>query len=277
MQKRTPLIPVLILALTLAACGGAGTGGGTPLDVGSTGAPGVDASMPGASPMASASGDDAAASATPAASAGAGQPVADGTYTYQAGDAGMVSLTVAGSELSLGSVTPAEGWQHTKDVDDDGDDRDVEIDFTNGDVEIDFDAELEDQTLDVDIDLEGPAADDSYTYPVGDAGTVTVDVSGMDVTLAETSLADGWEVTERESDVEVGLDIVNAASSTSIELDADLDDGRMDVNIEIEVGRDFDALRHDDDDDGDGDDNDGGDDDNSVDSTEGAEGVSAGG
>ena len=102
--------------------------------------------MAGASLMASAPGDDAAASATPAASAGAGQPVADGTYTYQAGDAGMVSLTVAGSELSLGSVTPAEGWQHTEDVDDDGDDRDVEIDFTNGDVEIDFDAELEDQT-----------------------------------------------------------------------------------------------------------------------------------
>ena len=232
--------------------------------------------------MASAPGDDAAASVTPAASAGAGQPVADGTYTYQAVDAGMVSLTVAGSELSLGSVTPAEGWQHTEDVDDDGDDRDVEIDFTNGDVGIDFDAELDDQTLDVDIDLEGPAADGSYTYPVGDAGTVTVDVSGMDVTLAETSLADGWEVTERESGGEVELDIVNAASSTSIDLDADIDDGRMDVNIEIEVGRDFDALRHDDDDDGlddrdddrdDGDDND----DNSVDSTEGAEGVSAGG
>ncbi|MEJ7753688.1 MAG: hypothetical protein WKF38_00745 [Candidatus Limnocylindrales bacterium] len=280
MQKRTTLIPISILALTLAACGGAGTGGGTPLDVGSTGAPGVDASMAGASPMASAPGDDAAASATPAASAGAGQPVADGTYTYQAGDAGMVSLTVAGSELSLGSVTPAEGWQHTEDVDDDGDDRDVEIDFTNGDAEIDFDAELEDQTLDVDIDLEGPAADGSYTYPVGDAGTVTVDVSGMDVTLAETSLADGWEVTERESGGEVELDIVNAASSTSIDLDADIDDGRMDVNIEIEVGRDFDALRHDDDDDGsddrdgDGDDDD---DDDGVDSTEGAEGVSAGG
>jgi len=263
MQKRTTLIPISILALTLAACGGAGTGGGTPLDVGSTGAPGVDASMAAASPMASAPGDDAAASATPAASAGAGQPVADGTYTYQAGDAGMVSLTVAGSELSLGSVTPAERWQHTEDVDDDGDDRDVEIDFTNGDVE-------------------GPAADGSYTYPVGDAGTVTVDVSGMDVTLAETSLADGWEVTERESGSEVELDIVNAASSTSIDLDADIDDGRMDVNIEIEVGRDFDALRHDDDDDGsddrdddrdDGDDND----DDGVDSTEGAEAVSAGG
>ena len=126
---------------------------------------------------------------------------------------------------------------------------------------------------------------------MGDAGTVTVDVSGMDVTLAETSLADGWEVTERESGGEVELDIVNAASSTSIDFDADIDDGRMDVNIEIEVGRDFDALRHDDDDDGsddrdddrddrddnDGDDGDDGDDD-SVDSTEGApEGVSAGG
>ena len=117
---------------------------------------------------------------------------------------------------------------------------------------------------------------------MGDAGTVTVDVSGMDVTLAETSLADGWEVTERESGGEVELDIVNAASSTSIDLDADIDDGRMDVNIEIEVGRDFDALRHDDDDDGsddrdddrdDGDDND----DDGVDSTEGAEAVSAGG
>jgi len=45
-------------------------------------------------PMAGAS---PTASATPAASAGAGQPVADGTYTYQAGDAGVVSLTVAGS------------------------------------------------------------------------------------------------------------------------------------------------------------------------------------
>jgi len=62
---------------------------------------------------------------------------------------------------------------------------------------------------------------------VGDAGTVTVDVSGMDVTLAETSLADGWEVTERESGGEVELDIVNAASSTSIGLDADIEDGRV--------------------------------------------------
>ena len=48
-------------------------------------------------------------------------------------------------------------------------------------IQVDFDAELEDQTLDVDIDIEGPAADGSYTYPLGDAGTVTIDVAGMDV------------------------------------------------------------------------------------------------
>ncbi len=36
MQKRTTLIPISILALTLAACQGAGSGGGGPLDVGST-------------------------------------------------------------------------------------------------------------------------------------------------------------------------------------------------------------------------------------------------
>ncbi len=174
----------------------------------------------------------------------------------------MVSLTVAGSHLSLASVTPAEGWQHSEDVDDDGDDRDVEIDFTNGDTEVDFDAEFEDQTLDVDIDFEGPAADGSYTYPLGDAGTVTIDVAGMDVTLAGTSLAEGWEVTEQETDGDVDLDIVNAGSSTS---------------IDFEVGRDFDAVRHDDDDDDDSDDDDGGDDSDDTDSTEGAQSVSAGG
>lgn len=264
MYKRTTLVPMSLLALTLAACQGAGAGGGSPLDVGSTEAPAVDASGPivsatptaSAVPTTSSPGNGAGASATPTASAGTGQAVLDGTYTYQAGDAGMISLTVAGSGLSVASVTPAEGWQHSEDVDDDGDDRDVEIDFSNGQVETDFDAELEDQTLDVDVDIEGPAADGSYAFPLGDAGTVTVDVTGTEVTLAGTSLADGWEVTERETDGDVELDIVKPGSSTSIDFEADVDEGGLGVDIEIETGRDFDALRHDDDDDADEDDSD---------------------
>ena len=75
----------------------------------------------------------------------------------------------------------------------------------------------------------------------------------MDVTLAGTSLAEGWEVTEQETDGDVDLDIVNAGSSTSIYFEADVDDGELDVDIEIEVGRDFDAVRYDDDDDDDSD------------------------
>jgi hypothetical protein len=217
-------------------------------------------------------------------SAGSGQAFADGTYTYLAGEAGMISLTVAGSDLTLDSVTPAEGWQHTEDVDDDGDDRDIEVDFTNGQVEVDFDADLEDQTLDVNVDIQSPAADGSYSFPLGDAGTVTIDVAGTNVTLAGTSLADGWEVTEQSTDGDIELNIVNAATSTSIDFEADVDDGELDVDIEIEVGRDFDALRHDDDDDR-GDDDDHSDDDSgdsspdptngdSVEGTDSAEGVS---
>lgn len=282
MQKRTMLIPISILALTLAACQGAGSGGGGPLDVGSTGAPAVDVSGPAATAGATPTNDSADASASPdpsaspAESAGTGQAVADGTYTFQAGDAGMVFLSVAGTELSLDSLTPAEGWQHSEDVDDDGDDRDVEVDFRNGDMEVDFDAELEDQTLDVDVDIDGPAADGSYAFPLGEAGTVTVDVTGTDLTLAEMSPAEGWAIQEHERDGEVELELRNAATFTSIAFQADIDDGRLDVDIEIEIGRDFDALRNDDDDD-DGDDSEDGDNsnDDSNDDDGGDEGATA--
>ncbi len=297
MQKRTPLIPLSILALALTACQGGGSGGGGPLDVGSTGAPPSPATIDvAASPTTTAMGADTTAtpdastspdsSADPTSSEGTAEAVADGTYTFQAGEAGMVSLTVAGSELTLDSVTPAEGWQHREDVDDDGDDQDVEIDFTNRTAEVDFDAELEDGTLDVDVDVEGPAVDGSYTFPLGDAGAVSVDVTGTQSSLAVPSLAEGWDVVEQEGEGDVELDFVNAAMSTSIDFHADVDDDGLEVNIELEIGRDFDAMRHDDDDDdSDGDDSDDRDDDSddrdddsdgdsgngdTVDSTEGA-------
>jgi len=289
MQKRTPLIPLSILAFALAACQGAGSGGGGPVDVGSTGAPPSPATTDvAASPTTTAAGVDPTAtpgvsassdsSADPTSSVGTAEAVADGTYTFQARDVGTVSVTVAGLVLSLDSVTMAEGWQAREYGDADGDDQDVEIDLTNGDAEVDFDAELEDGTLDADVDVEGPAADGSYTFPLGDAGSITIDIAGTQASLAETSLAEAWEVVEQEGEGDVELDIVNAAMSTSIDFEADADDDGLEVDIEFEIGRDFDALRHDDDDDDDGDDSDDRDDDSdgdsgngdTVDSTEGA-------
>lgn len=80
--------------------------------------------------------------------------------------------------------------------------------------------------------------------------------------LADTALADGWEVVEQEREGDVELDLVSAAMSTSIDFEADVDDDGLEVTIEFEIGRDFDAMRHDDDDDS-GDDDDSDDDDDS--------------
>lgn len=63
------------------------------------------------------------------------------TDTFEAGGAGTVTITRAGSSLTIVSVNPAAGWATDIEV---ASGREVEVDFRNGMRRIQFDAELED-------------------------------------------------------------------------------------------------------------------------------------
>jgi len=75
--------------------------------------------------------------------------------TYTVGEAGTVEFALQGGALALVEVLPNEGW--TSEVDEASDD-DIEVDFRRENVTYDFDVELDDGTIDIDLDfeIEGP-------------------------------------------------------------------------------------------------------------------------
>lgn len=124
-------------------------------DAGVTDAASASESTPPETPTAS-------ASASPAP--GTGTVPADGT-TYEAGEAGTVTVVEDGGVLSITETTTADGWM--ADIDD-PQGREVEVDFTDGAREIDFDAQLDDGQIrirlhdEVDDDDDRDDRDDSH-------------------------------------------------------------------------------------------------------------------
>jgi hypothetical protein len=183
-----------------------------------------------------------------------GEP-ASGSSSYSAGDAGTVTLAVEGRSVALEGVQVAANWQQV------GEPRasasELRIDFAGpNNREIRFEAEVErDGTLDIDVKERRPHADGTVTIDLPEgAGRATFTVAGQRITLDGVAPADGWEVRGPERDDDsFEVDVVNADRQIKVELEAEIDDGRLELEIETRYGPGHERGDDDDDDDADDD------------------------
>lgn len=147
---------------------------------------------------------------------------------WAVGEAGEVEFTLDGGTLDLVDAAPAEGWELT--LDEEAADE-IEITFRRGGETHRFEVQVDDGRLEIEIDREIDPAEPG-TFELGPAGTVELAVDGERVTLVDLQPTDGWEVVEREQDDdEVQVELRRGAARW--ELDAELDDGRFQVQIDL--------------------------------------------
>jgi hypothetical protein len=168
--------------------------------------------------------------------------------TYEVGDAGTVTLTNDGTQLSVVSVQQNDGWQIEIEV---ASGREVEVDFRNGTRRIQFNAELEDgeirvrareQVVTVTSTTQATTesttaaaaasatATGATTYQAGAAGTVTISNDGSQLTITAVDAADGWS---HEIEVQVGrqveMDFRNGVDR--VQFNAELEDGEVRIRV----------------------------------------------
>lgn len=215
------LVAVGAGSLTLVACGSQAP------DVGA-----VDLRTGAGSSISSAPSPDPPLGDIPPARAGL-----DGEYSVEAGDAGTVRFAVSGRQVAVQDVALNAGWQQLRD---EREFDEVELAFSNGTTFVEVEAELDDGRFETDVDIDSPATPARLTFPVSDAGTVTVDV--MDngfVALVSQEAAAGWVATVDEGDLregEVEIQFRNDGARRSVEFDAEVDDGVLEVDIDSKTG-----------------------------------------
>ncbi len=176
--------------------------------------------------------------------------------TYQAADAGSVTLAVEGGSLVLVSVDPNPGWV----VDEvETGTREVEVEFRSGDTTVKFKAEVEDGAVQIRVRVETddddgtttttePEDDEmttttepeqeavdlpATTYQAGDAGSVTVAVEGGNLVLVSVDPSAGWTVDEvdaRSDEVEVEF----RSGDTEVRFEAEFEDGQIQIRVRVD-------------------------------------------
>lgn len=250
-MQRHRLIGLPLIGMLLAAgcSANVGRGGGEPLEVGSTPQAASSDGLTETSPVRPS--DAASDAATPAT---ADASPSSGVSSFGAGPAGTVTLLVEDRTLTLDGVVLATGWQQA------GEPREgaeLRIDFTGpDDRQVRFEAEVEaDGTLDIDTEERRAAADGTATIDLPEsAGNATFTAVGGRITLDGVIPADGWDARERERDDDsFEVDFVNADQRVKVELSVEIDDGRLEVDIETRHGPGFESGDDDADDDADDD------------------------
>ena len=228
-----------------------------------------------------ASAADTTSTTTSAASPGDdGESAPVGSSTHAVLDAGSVTVAVDGLSVSVVSADPNPGWTAEIETDEPGE---AQVNFRNGAARVDFRAEIEDGQLRIRIrdrrtdtesetfpDNDDPTTtdDDGESAPVGssthavlDAGSVTVAVDGLSVSVVSADPNPGWTA-EIETD-EPGEAQVNFRNGAArVDFRAEIEDGQLRIRIrdrrtdtesETFPGSDDPATTPDDDDDDDGD------------------------
>jgi hypothetical protein len=226
--RRAALLLVPVLAL--AACGGDDGGTSDPIaleDSSNSADPGADPD--GTGDTDSADTDGGGQTADPQGEVVDASVAEPGTW--QVGDAGTVTFSLADGALVLDDVSPADGWDVTEQ---EADDDEIDVDLERDGEKYEFRVELEDGTiLEVDIDHDIDDAEPG-TFELGDAGSVTVSIEGDRLVLDDLTVGDGWEVaTREEGDDEIEIDLVRGDQRWDVEIE--LDDGRLDVERDYEV------------------------------------------
>ncbi|MGQ0573691.1 MAG: hypothetical protein ACT4RN_05730 [Pseudonocardia sp.] len=165
-------------------------------------------------------------------------PSVDGEYRVLAGEAGTVTFAVAGQRVDLVDVALEPGWRQAgeyRQVDE------VEVVILGERDRVVVKAETDDGRFDSDVDIDVPADPAQRTYQAADAGTVTVDISPARVGLVGHQAAPGWIATVDERELhegEVKIFFRNDTDRRSVEFDAEIDDGWMNVDIDSRTGPD---------------------------------------
>lgn len=156
----------------------------------------------------------------------------DGVWTV--GPAGEVEFAVTDGALELIDVRPFDGWDVTdQDIGPD----EIEIDFRQGPVEYEIEIELQNGVLEIEIDQDIDPAEPG-TFAIGEAATAEVFVEDGVLVLGEVVLNDGWTETDRDvssDDIELDFRRDGDGFFETWELNADLDDGELEIEIDYEI------------------------------------------
>lgn len=154
--------------------------------------------------------------------------LSDGVWAV--GDAGTVEFTIGDGGLELIEALPDDGWEHEIEVDGN---EEIEVDFRQEGREHTIEIEYDDGVLEIEIDLEVDPAEPG-TFALGPAGTVEIAVDGDDVRLVDLSPADGWDVTEQDTD-DGEVDIQLRQGDVVWDFEAEVDDDRLEVHLDFEI------------------------------------------
>lgn len=218
------LLTVAAAGLTATACGASAPPVG-PVELSSS-------SGSAAAPVSGTAQSDLSAAQQP----GGRQAGVDGEYKVDAGEAGTVRFAVAGRQVSLLDVALEPGWQQVRDEQRPGE---IALAFSRDQTVVGVEAEVDDGRFETDVDIETSLVPGAKSYPVGDAGTVTIDPSDRSVTLVGQEAAPGWVVTVDEQELaegDVEIQFRNDEARRSLSFEADVDNGRLNLDIDTRTG-----------------------------------------
>lgn len=157
-------------------------------------------------------------------------PVTAAPGRWSVGDAGAVTFALGDGGLELVDVVAADGWAF--EIDEESADR-IDVDFERENLEYQIEIDWDGTRLEVEIDLDIDPAEPG-TFQVGAAGSVELGFDGSAIELIDVTAAEGWEAvvdSEQPDDVEVDF----RSGQERWDFDADVDDGRLEIEIDYEV------------------------------------------
>jgi hypothetical protein len=150
--------------------------------------------------------------------------------TFEVSEAGEIDIEHNGTELVLAEVRPNDGWDYREGYDDDDE---IEVEFQRENREVEFEIEIDNGRVKVEISDQWRNAEDGV-YEVGEAGEVEFEHNGDQLVLIEVRPGDGWEHTVDESRHDNEIEVDLRRDGDEAEFEAEIDDGRLEVDIKIE-------------------------------------------
>lgn len=141
--------------------------------------------------------------------------------------AGRLEVAVADGTVELLDVAPADGWRERR-RDAGGRDRvSVRLEAEGGEATLDLRLRDDELRVELDLDVEGLAVG---TLDLGELGTAEVVTDGERLTVTLRP-GEGWVVVDEDADDdEVSYELAREGGDAEVELE--LDDGRLDVDID---------------------------------------------
>lgn len=238
MKRNTSLLVLACGTVALAGCGGGLTNstpsaGSQAVDVGVDEGDSVAAVEDEALGFVDLDGNDGVTGDAGADTSSDANSTTSPTFATPIGVAGSVELAVSGTSVSLIDVQVADGWNETN-RSTSNDQVKLYMQSATGSVEVD--AEIESgSVLEVEVDTKWQQPAGVYVESTI-AGDVTIVFDGATVTIGAIDLLDGWAVTGQSGDSDdVEVNLANASTGDTVRIDAELDDGRGDIDTRTRI------------------------------------------